>query len=241
MSKPISALTSDIEEQRRERQLLLKAIARAIHKTATPHGLHSARIVTDDYFNFDVTVRDPADGQAVAEAYAQLLADVQRDRPLHNLAFIKKNDTLSSNTIGALMLAGLISTHPDVWLPYVVVRLDRDIPRDRIKLRTASADEPVLSGRKFAVVTDHISQGDEVLEAVGVLTSLGATVTDVVTFTCRTDLYEPGQVKKFFETNDVRVHIVAETVPGVMPDGTVGTSIMFSEEIRAGAARAERG
>lgn len=172
---------------------------------STPHGLDSGQIVTEDYIDFDLAVRDPYHAARIASLYALVVSRIKRDVTVDSLAFIKKDDTTASNTIGAISLAALIATREEVWRPYVIVRLDKDIPHERIKFHDASNYSELLRGLNFVLVTDHISRGREIMKAVKTLWSYDATVTGIISYSCRRDLFSRSDEIQELKDRDINV------------------------------------
>jgi len=142
------------------------------------------------YFDFDQYIRDPGHMVKATQYYVLILSYLVSKRGLDLLAFVKKNDMDDTNTLGVIPLIGLICSDPSLRLPHVVVRLDRLLPHDRIKLDTARGRSRALEGRLVAVITDHVSRGEELYQAIVALKQYGAEVTDAVTFSVWKDLFD---------------------------------------------------
>jgi hypothetical protein len=161
------------------------------------------------YFNFDTYSRDPGHLLAAGDYFTQVLAYLRRKRPLHALAFLRKNDENDNSTVGAILLAGLICTNRSIWLPHVVVKLGGMVPHDRVALSGPASGQTALIDKNVAIVTDHVSGGDEVFKAVQTLELHKAKVTDVVTFSVWMDLFQAGAMDSF-KSADVEFHYLCE-------------------------------
>jgi orotate phosphoribosyltransferase len=200
------------QDRARRYALLFRAAFEDIVATASPHGLESGAIVREKYTDLDIAVRDPIQALEWAEVYAAIITEIRTRRAVDGLAFLKKDDVTSSNTIGALLLAALISTHPSLLLPYLVVRLDKDIPHERLKFPDAADLSTILSGLTFLVVTDHITGGGEIVATVQALEDYGARVNDVVTATVRRDILAASlHTQAFLNDRHIEVSSLAET------------------------------
>jgi hypothetical protein len=216
--KPGKDTISFVESYQEKIDRLLKQATAEIVITSSYHGFDAGHI-EESYVDFDLAVYDPSQALTIAELYVQFIHKLQGEQAFDGLAFIKKNDEESSNTIGALQLATQISTHPLVWLPYIVVRLDKDIPFERIKFQHGSKSQhdslyhtatikrsQLLSNMNYLLITDHISGGSEIVEAIQVLESFGAKVSHVITFTIRTDLFNSDErTKAFLKDHNVQL------------------------------------
>lgn len=185
----------------------------SIVTVATPHALEGGHIQYEDYIDFDLLVRTPDQAQDVASRYSRAIQQARQSQHANALAFIQKDYAESSNTVGALQLAALVSTDRRVWLPYVVVRLDKDVPHDRIKFHGDINRSTELRGYDFIVVTDHISHGSEVLDTLHTIRDFGGSTACVVTYTIREDLWEMGPVRPQFAEQGVEVYWLAAARP----------------------------
>ena len=89
------------------------------------------------------------------------------------IAFLEKR----ANTTGALTLAGAISINTGI--PSLIVRLRKDIPRERIKFPREAGDEP-LKDANVILLTDYATTGKELQPAVKAVKNLGGKVIGVV-------------------------------------------------------------
>jgi hypothetical protein len=142
------------------------------------------------YFDFDQYVRDPGYMMKVTQFYISVITCLMRKGTVDLLAFLKKNDIDDQSTLGVLPLIGLICTDPDIWLPHIVVRADRMLPHDRIKLDVATDRLHSLEGRVVVIITDHVSSGDELYQAILDVKAYGASVSDAVAFSVWKDLFD---------------------------------------------------
>jgi hypothetical protein len=124
------------------------------------------------YFDFDIYARDPGQVNRVVELFTQAIEKLDFVKEINLLAFIKKNDIDDSKTIGLLPLAAAISTDERVWLPYITVRLGR-IGYDKIKINRNIEYSNALRGKHVLVLTDHVTKGAELEEAVRAVTDSG--------------------------------------------------------------------
>jgi orotate phosphoribosyltransferase len=136
------------------------------------------------YIDFDLIINDPFRCEEVAKLYAAYILDVSRERPVELLGFLEK----SGGTSGAIRLAGFISslTH----IPNVLIRLTRELEYDQVKLPLVEGKtlRERMSSVRITLVTDHVTTGTELLDAVDAVEYNGGKVTNVVAYTLRTDL-----------------------------------------------------
>lgn len=161
------------------------------------------------YLDIDPILANPVECERVVQWFAGLIWRIRaehRESPLDMLAFIEK-DRDSGGTVGVLQIAGAISIATQT--PYVVVRLGKELPSERIKYGRSHSGwkfEPPLnsrfSGRTFAVLTDHCTGGDEVFRASSVITDNGGKVSDVLAYS----IIAPEFQWALFQQRGIRVH-----------------------------------
>ncbi len=185
------------------------------------------------YFNFDFFLRDPGHLLAATHYYIEVIANLRRSRPLDLLAFIEKNQQEDNSTVGAIKLAGAICTDRSIWLPHIDVRLGAAIPHDKVSLPRSTDRRRALAGRKVAIVTDHVSSGDELFGVVEVLRSYEATVTDAVTFSVWMDLFSKEHEQRFKDAQVAFHYICAlkELAESEHPDLVFNEALELPEEI----------
>jgi orotate phosphoribosyltransferase len=156
------------------------------------------------YHDFDLLVTDPLNSKDAVELFSDEIRRIRIDfePDLSLLGFIDKK----ANTTGAIALAGAISI--ETGIPYVPIRLWKDLPSERVKLPSTDIGRPVsqkLLGEKLALITDHSTTGTELLDAVDAVDSLGGTVTDVISYTLNEALF----AEEDFRSRGIRVHYFA--------------------------------
>jgi orotate phosphoribosyltransferase len=162
------------------------------------------------YIDFDLIINDPYRCEEVAKLYAANILDLSREDPIDLLGFLEKS---GGGTSGAIRLAGFISslTH----IPNALVRLTRELEYEQVKLPPVEGKtlRQRMIGMKIAIVTDHVTTGMELLDAIDAVEYNGGKVTNVVTYTLRTDL-----VKKE-EFTRRKIHLISlHSLPDALPD-----------------------
>jgi orotate phosphoribosyltransferase len=148
--------------------------------TGSRRGFRSG-LIKESYFDFDLYLQEPGHIDRAVDLYVAALMWLREQDAIELVAFVKKNDVDDNNTVGVLPLAAAICCDERLWLPQVIVRLDRP-PLDRVKVHVAEGTSQPLKGTPTAVLVDHVTTGGELLEAVESLRILGADVKYVVTF-----------------------------------------------------------
>jgi orotate phosphoribosyltransferase len=204
-------LAAQRQSWRDEISYLAASVLRDIVVVATPHGLDGGIIVKEQYLDFDLTIRDPVISLDVCQLYVDVIMLIRTKLVIDGLAFIKKDDAASSNTIGAIQLATLITTHREVQLPHIVVRLDKDIPHERVKFHNVVNYSSLLDGKSFVIITDHISRGFEILDTISSLESYGGRVAAVISFTRRRDIFAKNEhVKQELGKKNIELYCLYE-------------------------------
>jgi orotate phosphoribosyltransferase len=156
-------------------------------KNAVRRSIHALRAgsTTDEYADFDQMVCDPAGLKDVVELFAQRIEVIRRKTPVDFLAFMDKGSSgYYGATIGAVVLASTLSLRS--YLPFVLIRMDRKTRSERVKMPAIRADgEDSLDGLNGILVTDHIGEGGETLEAIGAIRYVGGCVSHCIAYTCR--------------------------------------------------------
>jgi len=141
--------------------------------------------LSEPYFvDFDVLINDPYRCEQIVRLYVLKIREINSKRPIDLLGFIEK---YSGGTIGAIRIAGAISIFTRI--PNVPIRLTKEIRFERVKIPPVigKPTKGRFSGAKIVVVTDHVTTGGEVLNAIDAVRYNGGEVTDVIAFTARTD------------------------------------------------------
>jgi orotate phosphoribosyltransferase len=179
-----------------------------VFKTST--RLLRAGIPETYYIDFDLIINDPYRCEEVAKLYAANILDISREDSIDLLGFLEKS---GGGTSGAIRLAGFISslTH----IPNVLVRLARELEYEQIKLPPIEGKtlRQRMTGMKVAIVTDHITTGMELLDAVDAVEYNGGKVINVIAYTMRTDLVR----KTEFTSRQVRL-ISLHPLPDGLPE-----------------------
>lgn len=155
------------------------------------------------YVDFDFIVQDPMAAREVVSVFAFKVLEILNDRQVDFLGFIEK---ATGGTVGALQLAGAISIQTGI--PTLLIRPSKELLFERVK-HINNDDVPLstsLNGVDGVIITDHCSEGHEALQAIDIVQSLGAKVTDVITFTSLSDQIQLDE----FEKRDVVLHSIAE-------------------------------
>jgi orotate phosphoribosyltransferase len=161
------------------------------------------------YIDFDLIINDPYRCEEVAKYYAFNILEISRKHSVDILGFLEKS---GGGTSGAIRLAGLISslTH----IPNVLIRLARELEYDQVKLPLVEGMPLTerMSNIMVTIVTDHVTTGTELLDAVDAVEYNGGKVTNVVAYTLRTDRFE----KEEFDRRQIAVsslHPLPESLP----------------------------
>lgn len=145
----------------------------------------------------DVLPIDLEQCRAITEWYVDKLTNIDHEHRTDLLGFIEKQD----GSTGAIQFAGLIAMKTN--RPFVAVRLDKDIPEQRIKVplpKWLPSDIEIpeaskLKGRNVAIVTDTVTDGEDVLAAVSEITNRGGKVTDIVTYVLSSERFKDAGMK----------------------------------------------
>jgi orotate phosphoribosyltransferase len=155
------------------------------------------------YIDFDLIINDPHRCDQISKAYAATIVEISKKKQVDLLGFIEK---ASGGTFGAVRLAGFISYLSNV--PNVLIRLTRELEYEQVKL-------PIIIGKtlrerlasmKIIIITDHISTGTELLDAVDAIEFNGGKVTDVIAYTKMTDIVK----KEEFANREITLHSLLE-------------------------------
>lgn len=203
----------DRDRFRREAFWMVPGAVRRNIMIHSPSGEHSYVV------DVDVLTADLQQTEAITEWYINRLNDLDQQHNVDLLGVIKKQD----GSTGAIQFAGLIAM--ETYRPFVVIRLDKDIPEERIKLPLPKWFPPdveipemsKLRGRNVAIVTDNVTDGEDILAAVSEITNRGGKVTDMVTYVLSSESFEENRRK--LEAQGVRItyahkseDIVAEAI-----------------------------
>jgi len=173
------------------------------------------------YIDFDLIINDPYRCEQVAKFYSIKIIEISKQRPVELLAFIEK---YGGGTFGAVRLAGLISTLTKI--PNVLVRLTRELEYEQVKVPPIAGK--TLKGRlsdiKTTIITDHISTGTELLDAIDAMEFNGGKVTDVVAYTVRMDKVR----KEEFTRRGTELHPLFE-LPNDLPEELKRVAIAMTE------------
>lgn len=151
--------------------------------------------LTDKYYvDFDNLTSDPSTAKNVVDQYVGKLDEISKHRTINYLAFIQKD----IGTVGALKISGALSIVSEI--PSILIRPSKEISFDKIKIPSKPINKrnEQLLNSNVVIITDHITTGKEVLDAVNTVENNGGKVTGVIAFTVRTDRFipEPFETKK---------------------------------------------
>jgi len=156
-------------------------------RLATPEGY---------YIDFDIIVNDPQRIETVTRLYAKSIKNIPFERKPTLLCFIEKN---SGGTVGAIRIAGYLSVLTDIT--NFTLRLSKMIEDEQVKIRPFldeydDSKGGKLRNSKITIITDHITSGKEVLNAIDVIEYNGGTVTDVIAYTVKKKRLDPRFIEK---------------------------------------------
>lgn len=162
------------------------------------------------YIDFDMITNDPYRCDEVARYFAFRIFELSKEQPVELLGFIEKYGV---GTFGAVRLAGFISHLTNI--PNVLIRLTRELEYEQVKLPPIEGKTPRerLANTRMIIITDHISTGKELLEAVDAVEFNGGKVTDVISYTMRTDIVK----KEEFTRRGIQLHTLFK-LPEDLPD-----------------------
>jgi orotate phosphoribosyltransferase len=160
---------------------------------------------SDYFFDLDYNLNDPIICEDIVLFYTNEVQKIARRRRVDFIGFIEKPSggvRPSGGTVGAIRLAGAISIYSGI--PNVVIRLSKHLLTERLKVpyQTYKPDPQFLSGLNSILVTDHISQGREIISAIETITRAGGTVSDIIAYTIRPDFVR----WEYFEEKRVEIH-----------------------------------
>ncbi len=140
----------------------------------------------EDFVDFDQVVNDPAQLEDVVSLFKQRLQVIRQQSPVDFLAFIDKGSSgYGGATVGAIVLASALSL--ETYLPFVLVRSDRKALSEKVKMPAIRPDgrRDSLMNLTGTLITDHIGEGGEVLEAIETLELVDGKISHCLAFTCR--------------------------------------------------------
>ncbi len=155
------------------------------------------------FFDFDIITNNPNKCADIVAVLASEINQIVLSKKIDYIAFIEKR---SGATVGAIRLAAAISM--ETGISNLVVRLNKDLIFERTKLPVVSGIPAwqKLKGAQLILITDHVSQGREIIQAVNSVESLGAKLTDIVTYTLK-PLDVKDKMDELFQ-RDIIVHSV---------------------------------
>lgn len=132
------------------------------------------------YVDFDELIHDPYIAEQIVQLFSVKIMEISNQRQIDLLGFINK---YSKGTIGALSIAGAISIFTRI--PRINIRLNKNAVSERVKAHpeVGKSKREALGGAKVLVVTDHVTGGNELLNAIDSVEYIGGTVTDAMAFT----------------------------------------------------------
>jgi len=180
-----------------DRDIFWRAREFFLEEGALKRSEHGLRVGSRDgyYFDIDYLLNDPIKCQLISDIYIKLIRNLARKKRIDLLAFIEK---ASGGTIGVLRLAGNISIATKI--PNAVIRPKKDIFFERVKIpffaRGEMGIKRGLGGLSAVIVTDHCTTGREALIAQDILCTLGAEVSNVISYTVRSDKFSKDEYNK---------------------------------------------
>ncbi len=134
------------------------------------------------YIDFDALIHDPYLTEQIVRLFSVKIMEISNQRQIDILGFINK---YSGGTVGAISIAGALSIFTRI--PRITIRLNKNALSERIKAHpiVGKPKKETLSGANVLVVTDHVTGGNELLNAIDSVGYAGGTVTDAVAFTTR--------------------------------------------------------
>ncbi len=164
------------------------------------------------FMDFDRIASDPAKLECIVAFFKGKLQEIQQQSTLGFLAFIDKGPSgYSGATVGAIVLASALSL--ETYLPFVLVRSDRKALSEKVKMAALYPNErdASLGGLTGALVTDHMGEGCEMLDAIAALEQLQGGISHCLAYTCdessmrRADFESMGIHIDYFERFEPRV------------------------------------
>lgn len=175
----------------------------------------------DYYLDIDPLLDDPVECRKVVRYYIDMINSILTQRQINVLGFIEK-DRDSGGTTGVIRLAAAISI--ETGIPNLTIRLGKELPEERIKLRALPKGTPVqasLEGLAFAVLSDHSTTGSEALRANEAVRYRGGRVTDFIVYS----LIKPEFQFNAFKEQGIKVHPYF-----IAPDGLVSLGFEVKQE-----------
>lgn len=163
---------------------------RAIHRC---RHLYRNGTAGEEYADLDQIVSDPSRLECVLSLFSESVQEIRRETPLDFLAFIDKGSSgYGGSTVGAILLASGLSLK--TYLPFVLVRHDRRAMSEKVKMPAIRPDEvDSLVNLTGVLITDHIGQGGEALEAIAAIEHAGGRISHCLSYTCRTALIQQSE------------------------------------------------
>ncbi|KAB2946602.1 MAG: hypothetical protein OIN84_13430 [Candidatus Methanoperedens sp.] len=127
------------------------------------------------YIDFDNITIDPYQTEDIVYLYSYYINEIVKQNSVDFLVFIDKAD---GGTVGAIKISGAISMQTKI--PTTILRMGKERPSEKLKL---PYENSYRNGLKYILITDHVSGGQEVLNAIKAIKENGGIVTDVVTYT----------------------------------------------------------
>lgn len=154
------------------------------------------------FVDFDQIVNDPAQLEDMVAWFKNRIQKIREHSSVDFLVFIDKGSSgYGGATVGAIVLASALSL--ETYLPFVLVRSDRQALSQKVKMPAIRPDRrrDSLMNLTGTIITDHIGEGREVLDAIEALRRVDGKVSHCVSFTCR----EKSIRKPDFDSKGVRV------------------------------------
>lgn len=174
------------------------------------------------FFDIDYLFNDPVSCEAAVRLYVHLIQNIARRHRVDFLAFIEKptgGQKPSGGSVGAIRLAAAISIYSGI--PNVAVRLSKLLSSEKVKLPNIlnKPQNERLAGANVIVVTDHCSQGRELISSIEAIEENGGKVTDAVAYSIREDLVPWSEL----EQKGVELHSV-QRLNENRPNAKISTS-----------------
>lgn len=134
------------------------------------------------FVDFDIATNDPQICAGIVQNYSAKLLEITLKRNIDFIAFIEK---MGRATVGAIRVAGAISI--DTGIPSFIIRIGKELPFEKIKLygKRGLPAKHKLTDLKIALITDHMTSGAEILQAIKIIEDAKGNVSDVLVHTLK--------------------------------------------------------
>lgn len=193
-SDPLEEIYNPFAEPDRARRHAL-AFPGIIHQESIFHS-EVPRLIVD----IDPLLSNPHEAKSITEWFVDqtwAIRDEDPDYSLDYLAFIQK--PLEDN-IGVIRLAAAISMGAS--LSHIIVQQGKELPSQRIKYPSATPIAERFPNYSFAMLTDHCTTGNEVLQSIDDVEASGGKVRHLLTYSLNHEQF----LWEEFEKREIAVH-----------------------------------